>query len=83
MRSIIELDMGYSSPQPLFIDSDSDAKRACNNEAGRGPGRNELVSLLSVSSRHRLLASCEKVPLRKGQVIYDRGTPLRYAYFIE
>ncbi|RTM12274.1 MAG: Crp/Fnr family transcriptional regulator [Bradyrhizobiaceae bacterium] len=75
--------MERSSSLPLLINSDLNMKQSCSDAALRDPGRNELVSRLSASSRCRLLDSCETVPLNRGQVLYDRGTPLRYGYFIE
>jgi len=44
---------------------------------------NELISRLSGLARRALLEKCERVSLSKRQVLYDRGIPLRYAYFIE
>lgn len=75
--------MVHSSSQALVADNDLNLKRPSYDEAFCDLSRNELVSRLSTSSRCRLLDSCETVPLGKGQVLYDRGTPLRYAYFIE
>ena len=44
---------------------------------------NELISRLSSPARQALLEKCERVLLNKRQVLYDRGIPLRHAYFIE
>lgn len=75
--------MEHSSSQPLSIDRELNLKRPRNDDAFCGVSGNELLLRLSASSRCRLLDSCETVSLSKGQVLYDRGTPLRYAYFIE
>ncbi|MET4291886.1 CRP-like cAMP-binding protein [Bradyrhizobium sp. LB1.3] len=75
--------MEHSSSSPLLIESEFKLKRPPSDEPFCGPSRNELVSRLSASSRSRLLERCETVPLSKGQVLYDRGTLLRYAFFIE
>jgi CRP-like cAMP-binding protein len=74
--------MEYSSSQPL-IDGEPHTDRNYDDDAFSGLGRNELVSRLSASSRCRLLDICETVSLTKGQILYDRGPPLRHAYFIE
>ena len=75
--------MEHSSSLPLLIENEFNLERPIYEEAFCGTSRNELVSRLSAPSQNRLLESCETVSLSKGQVLHDRGTPLRYAYFIE
>lgn len=72
------------SSTPLLGESDTlDLERPCYEDGSVDLSCNELVSRLSDSARRSLLEKCERVPLSKRQVLYDRGIPLRYAYFIE
>jgi CRP-like cAMP-binding protein len=75
--------MEHSSSPLRLIENEFNPKRLGLDEPFCGTSRNELVSRLSASSQCRLLESCETVSLNKGQILYDRGTPLRHAYFIE
>lgn len=75
--------MEHSSSSRLLLDDKLDVGRPREDDAFCAVGGNELVARLSASSRSRLLDSCETVPLNKGQILYDRGMPLRYAYFID
>jgi CRP-like cAMP-binding protein len=75
--------MEHSSSPLRSIENEYNPKRLGFDEPSCGTSRNELVSRLSASAQCRLLESCETVSLNKGQILYDRGTPLRYAYFIE
>lgn len=68
----------------LLAESDAcDLKRPSYQDQSVDLSCNELVSRLSERSRQSLLEKCERVPLGKRQVLYDRGIPLRFAYFIE
>lgn len=68
----------------LLAESDAfDLKRPTYQDQSVDLSCNELVSRLSERSRQSLLERCERVPLGKRQVLYDRGIPLRFAYFIE
>ncbi|WP_439409693.1 Crp/Fnr family transcriptional regulator [Bradyrhizobium sp. DASA03076] len=75
--------MEHSSAPRLLLDDKLNVGPPSEHDALCDLCRNELVARLSASSRSRLLDSCETVPLKKGQVLHDRGVPLRYAYFIE
>ena len=75
--------MEHPSSLPLLIESEFNLKQHGYDEPFCSTSRNELVSRLSAASQCRLLEKCETVSLSKGQVLYDRGTPLGYAYFIE
>lgn len=43
--------------------------------------KNHLIELLPRADRQRLLAACEQVELRRSQILYAPGQPIRYAYF--
>jgi CRP-like cAMP-binding protein len=75
--------MEHSSSPRLLLDDEPKGGRPRDGNILCVLGSNELVARLSATSRSRLLDICETVPLRKGQVLHDRGTPLQYAYFIE
>lgn len=42
---------------------------------------NHLIEVLSAADRRRLLAVCEPVDLRLGEVLHEQGRPTRHAYF--
>ncbi len=42
---------------------------------------NHLIELLPGADRRRLLAACELVDLRHGEVLHESGRPARHAYF--
>lgn len=43
--------------------------------------KNHLIELLPRADRQHLLAACEQVELRRSQVLYAPGQPIRHAYF--
>jgi hypothetical protein len=43
--------------------------------------QNHLIELLPKTDQRRLLAQCEWVPLKMGEVLCEAGAPLRNAYF--
>ena len=76
--------MEHSSTRPLLHQNGAlFHKRDDYGETCCGLGCNELVLRLSEPTQRCLLERCERVSLSKGQVLYDRGTPLRHGYFIE
>ncbi len=46
-----------------------------------GPRQNHLLAALPADDWLRLLPTLELVPMLRGQVLYESGTPMRYAYF--
>ncbi|MBL8297654.1 MAG: Crp/Fnr family transcriptional regulator [Rhodanobacteraceae bacterium] len=42
---------------------------------------NRLLAALPVKEQRKLLAACDEVELRGGNVLHDAGKPLRYVYF--
>ncbi|TFV40572.1 Crp/Fnr family transcriptional regulator [Bradyrhizobium frederickii] len=76
--------MEHSSTRPLLSENSAlFLKRNAYGESCCGLTCNEIVMRLSGPAQRCLLERCERVSLSKGQVLYDRGTPLRYGYFIE
>jgi CRP-like cAMP-binding protein len=45
------------------------------------PAENHLIELLPEADRQRVLAVCESVQLVMGEVLFDRGEPVRHVYF--
>ena len=45
------------------------------------PAENHLIELLPAADRRRLMAVCEPVQLVRGELLCDRGEPVRHAYF--
>jgi CRP-like cAMP-binding protein len=45
------------------------------------PAQNHLVELLPRRDREHLLAQCEQVPLKLGEVLCERGEPARHVHF--
>ncbi|MDE2277021.1 MAG: cyclic nucleotide-binding domain-containing protein, partial [Burkholderiales bacterium] len=45
------------------------------------PTQNRLLDSLPRADRQRLLGACEPAALEKGQLLAQRGRPLRQAYF--
>jgi CRP-like cAMP-binding protein len=54
------------------------AKRAIGVEASTG---NELLDVLPLATRKRVLANAERVRLERGQVLFAAGSPLNDVYF--
>jgi CRP-like cAMP-binding protein len=51
------------------------------SEHRRSIGENRLLAALPPQARRRLLARCERVDLRFGEVLYEAGEPVRHIFF--
>jgi len=65
---------------PYLTASDSAQGLSMRSAVAEGCLQNRMLSALSPEERARLLPSMRRIPLTLGQVIYESGTPLNFAY---